>query len=175
MKLLIETCLTELFLVLFDKNNKVVAHFKEPIQKKGDVLPKEYEKLLQKAQIKTKDLRAIYVTNGPGSFTGSRVGLVFAKTIAQVLNIDLFTLDTLSFLSRGEDGYYYIDARSNLSYEGKMENGKMSIKLVKYQKDSIADYENILSNLQKHLALFKKVKNIAEEKVLYVKDPKIGG
>ena len=42
-----------------------------------------------------KDLEKIIVVNGPGSFTGIRIGLISAKTIAYALNIKINTISSL--------------------------------------------------------------------------------
>ena len=42
-----------------------------------------------------KDLEKIIVVNGPGSFTGIRIGLSSAKTIAYALNIKINTISSL--------------------------------------------------------------------------------
>lgn len=42
------------------------------------------------------DLAFIAVAKGPGGFTGTRIGIVTARTIAQQLNIPLFAISTLA-------------------------------------------------------------------------------
>ena len=43
-----------------------------------------------------KDLRFIAAARGPGGFTGARMGLVVARTLAQQLNLPVFALSTLA-------------------------------------------------------------------------------
>ncbi|NEP06688.1 MAG: tRNA (adenosine(37)-N6)-threonylcarbamoyltransferase complex dimerization subunit type 1 TsaB [Okeania sp. SIO2G4] len=43
-----------------------------------------------------QDLSFIAVAKGPGSFTGTRIGIVTARTLAQQLNIPLFAISTLA-------------------------------------------------------------------------------
>lgn len=42
------------------------------------------------------DLELIAVAQGPGGFTGTRIGVVTARTLAQQLNIPVFTVSTLA-------------------------------------------------------------------------------
>ncbi len=46
-----------------------------------------------------KDLKAIVVVNGPGSFTGVRIGVSSAKALAEALGIPLLTLSRLAVLA----------------------------------------------------------------------------
>jgi len=45
------------------------------------------------------DVEALAVSNGPGSFTGLRVGVTFAKTVAYTLGIPLAAVDTFAALA----------------------------------------------------------------------------
>lgn len=53
------------------------------------------EELLDKNEIKTNYLNEIIVINGPGSFTGVRIGVTIAKTLAYTLDITIKTITSL--------------------------------------------------------------------------------
>ena len=54
------------------------------------------ESLFKENNLNIKDLKKIIVVNGPGSFTGIRIGLSIAKTMAYALNIDINTISSLT-------------------------------------------------------------------------------
>ncbi len=51
--------------------------------------------LMDSSSLRFHDLKSIAVGLGPGSYTGLRVGLAIAKTLAEVLNIQLLPVDSL--------------------------------------------------------------------------------
>lgn len=58
------------------------------------------EELIQKAGITYQQLNAIAVSQGPGSYTGLRIGVSAAKGLCYALNIPLIAVDTLQTLAR---------------------------------------------------------------------------
>lgn len=56
------------------------------------------EQAMQKAGIAPDKLTGIAVTNGPGSFTGIRIGVSMAKAMAQALALPLLGVSTLEVL-----------------------------------------------------------------------------
>jgi tRNA threonylcarbamoyl adenosine modification protein YeaZ len=58
------------------------------------------ERLLCEPGLATRDLDAIAVVGGPGSFTGLRVGIATAKVMAYALGIPVVAVDTLDVIAR---------------------------------------------------------------------------
>ena len=54
---------------------------------------------LNKTNLKVKDLDKIFVINGPGSFTGIRIGVTIAKIISWALKIDVVPLSSLELMA----------------------------------------------------------------------------
>ena len=102
-------------------NDKLVSEVKKNYEKdlSKEALPKVIE-LFDKANITPKDLDKIIVVNGPGSFTGIRIGITIAKTIAWALNIKITPISGLTAMaiSCDKDSYKMplIDARRGFVY-----------------------------------------------------------
>ncbi len=57
------------------------------------------EEVIAKSGISVQDLSAIAVSQGPGSYTGLRIGVSAAKGLCYALNIPLIAVDTLQSLA----------------------------------------------------------------------------
>jgi tRNA threonylcarbamoyladenosine biosynthesis protein TsaB len=57
------------------------------------------EEIIQESGITFNDLSAIAVSQGPGSYTGLRIGVSAAKGLCYALNIPLIAIDTLQVLA----------------------------------------------------------------------------
>lgn len=71
---------------------------------------------------KREELSAVGVAQGPGGFTGVRTGLALGKTIAQVLGLPVYGVDTLAALAAQFPGVprvaAMLDARRGLVFAG---------------------------------------------------------
>lgn len=57
------------------------------------------EEILSNSGITSKDLNAIAISSGPGSYTGLRIGVSAAKGLCFALDIPLISVDTLASLA----------------------------------------------------------------------------
>lgn len=82
------------------------------------------EKLLQDCDINPKELTKIVVAKGPGSYTGVRIGVTIAKTLAWTLQIPLVGISSLQILASSSARYFdgfvspLFDARRGQIYTG---------------------------------------------------------
>lgn len=109
-----------------------------------------------------KDLERIVVAQGPGSYTGLRVAVATAKTLAYTLQIDLVGVSSLqSLVPAGLSGRVVplIDARRNSVYAGVYENGRAT------QADQYWVFEELLASLsgQENLTFIGEVTNFVEQ------------
>ena len=56
--------------------------------------------------MKPADIEKIVVAKGPGSYTGVRIGVTIAKTLAWTLNIPLVGISSLEVLAAGVGRYF---------------------------------------------------------------------
>jgi tRNA threonylcarbamoyladenosine biosynthesis protein TsaB len=79
--------------------------------------------LLEKSQLQISDVNCIAVSEGPGSFTGIRIGMAAAKGLAQVLDVQVIPVPTLKAMVYnlpGDSGILcpMLDARRSQVYAG---------------------------------------------------------
>ena len=82
------------------EDNKVVYEIKEEYgQSLSEVALPRIASMFEKENITPKDIDKIIVVNGPGSFTGIRIGLTIAKVYAWSLNIKITTIYSLEAMA----------------------------------------------------------------------------
>ena len=94
------------------------------------------DEILKENKLTFKDLSAIAISQGPGSYTGLRIGVSAAKGLCYSLNIPLIAIDTLETLARKltiENGIIIpmIDARRMECYTAIFNANHEKIKEVK--------------------------------------------
>lgn len=87
------------------------------------------EKTLKDSGVSIKDIDLFAITNGPGSFTGVRIGIASVKGMADALNKKCMAISTLEAIAeplKNEDSIAcaVMDARCNQVYTAIFENGK---------------------------------------------------
>ena len=93
------------------------------------------ESLLKDCDTSPKELTKIVVAQGPGSYTGVRIGVTIAKTLAWTLNVPLSAVSSLEVLAA--NGRYFdglvsplFDARRGQVYTGLYEFDHGTLKTV---------------------------------------------
>ena len=143
--LLIDTSTSNLTVSIIN-NEEVLYKYQETIlsDMSSKLLP-IIDNGLKEHNLKLENIDKILVVNGPGSFTGIRVGVTVAKTIAWALKKDIIPLSSLELIATTNTSKKYIvpmiDARRGNVFAGIYDNNLNCIK-----EDKLISIEEI-SNL----------------------------
>ena len=183
--LYIDTCTKYMGVGVSIGDNLVYKKQYEAFKRQSEVAALEIDKCLKECNVLPSSLTKIVVTNGPGSYTGIRIGLTLAKVMSKVLNIKLVCLSSLQVMCGVNSSSAIIDAKSKRVYYGKYENGVCICKdCVKYvsELDLSEDYVGetlVIGKEEKKIDLIenmfflrnnKEVSDIDSVKAIYLKD-----
>ncbi|MDO4423290.1 MAG: tRNA (adenosine(37)-N6)-threonylcarbamoyltransferase complex dimerization subunit type 1 TsaB [Pseudomonadota bacterium] len=105
MILIINTSGKDLEFVLGDKYKSVV------VEKQSVALPAQCEKFIAECGATWRDISAIGIVVGPGSFTGIRLGIAYAKGLGLGLNIPVVGISVFDlYLAATPDAFVAIDS-----------------------------------------------------------------
>ncbi len=176
MKIIIDTSNKDLYVALIKDGKTLRYKLQENLVKKADALPNIFLEVM--GDIKTKEITDFYITLGPGSFTGARTGLVFARSSCQITKANLHTTSSIQLIAGPQkDMEVYIDARSGKSYYATVKGGELKdeITLVPFKNSTIQTYDELIENPELYLPIFKIEEDILNVHPYYIKDAKIGG
>lgn len=119
--------------------------------------------------LKPQDIDKIFAVTGPGSFTGIRVGLTVAKTMAYSLDIPIVPISSLEVMASRSGGTALINARRGYVFAGTYDNDLNNVYPDSYvlMNDSLAkpyisydsfDFETLKPNIDV-LKVVKKHEN----------------
>ncbi len=144
---------------VMDKNN-LLGEITTNVNKNHSVtLMPAIADLMEKVALTPQDIDRIVVAQGPGSYTGLRIGVTTAKTLADTLHCELVGVSSLALLAANCRNYSGVivplfDARRNNVYTG----------LYKWHKNEL---QNIKADT--HIALTDLVQQLADESdILFV-------
>lgn len=133
------------------EDNVILAKYYDKIQ--DDMASKIFpiiDDLFNKVNFEIKDINKIYVVNGPGSFTGIRIGVTIAKVLASQLKIDIYPISSLEYMASGTNSncLALIDARRGFVYAGAYDkdlNVILEDKYISLDSLNITDYAEVVS------------------------------
>ena len=182
-----------LFIDSHDKNVVIVLYkdgkvFKESIiesvNKHSQIVMPELKKVFDSVGLSIRDVKEIFVCNGPGSFTGERIAVTIAKTIAYCLNIPIKVIDCLRIGSLNifdnVDRYVYLPDKKGAFIAGFNSNSDIIFDFVYLNNSDFISFIdgknsynindlNIDYNLIYNYLLSKDSMNAHAVKPLYVK------
>jgi tRNA threonylcarbamoyladenosine biosynthesis protein TsaB len=99
--LCLETSTTVCSVALFDNNQLLQVNEVNNGYTHAENLHVFIQEVLNKSEVKPRDLSAIAVGKGPGSYTGLRIGVSAAKGMAYALSIPLISMNSLQNMVAG--------------------------------------------------------------------------
>ena len=141
----IDTSDKRLYACLYDGDRPLVVTSYEAWQRQSEYLVEEIAKAFEASGKEKKALEAVITAVGPGSYTGVRIGLTVAKTIAFALKIPLFLVSSLELLQDdSRPSICLMNARSKRSYFAVYDKGKPII------QDCIKTNDEVRAYLSEH-------------------------
>jgi tRNA threonylcarbamoyladenosine biosynthesis protein TsaB len=117
------------------------------------------DEVLQQTGLKPSALEAVIISEGPGSYTGLRIGVSSAKGLCYALNIPLIAVSTLQSMAWGAKEKYpqhnqycpMIDARRMEVYSAVYDSG---LKTIQVPTNVIVDENAYLEYLEQGIVVF---------------------
>ena len=175
--LFLDTAYFFIYIAIIDNNNLLFLHQEKNDQKLSERIIELIAEIFQKSNTSPNEITKIYVTNGPGSFTGIRVGVTIAKTTAFGLNIPICSVSSLLMLASGfskpvatiipdRNGYGFCAFYNQNVITKNEEYAKIS-EFLKENQYPVVSYEAIknqktIAPIVDILRIVKKFKNQAE-------------
>lgn len=153
------------------KDTRVLFIFNEEI--KSDMSSKIFPIIdigMKKSNISLNLINKIFVVNGPGSFTGVRIGVTIAKTIAWALKIPVIPISSLEYIATTNTSKKYlvsmIDARRGNVFAGIYDTNLNCIK-----EDLLINKDELLKNINNdyELVSYDRFEGVIEPKTSVLK------
>ena len=117
----------------------------EAWQRQSEYMIPELNKLFDKHHVSKEDVGEVIVAMGPGSYTGVRIAITIAKTIAVALNAKLYAVSSLRVQKDGDNpSICLINARSGRSYFGVYSGNQINV------PDCILKNDEVLAHIAEH-------------------------
>lgn len=151
--LFIDTCHHNLIVGLYRDNEELLLLIEENDNHLSERLLPLIEKAVSSLKFDISDINNIIVANGPGSFTGVRIGVTVAKTLAYAIGCPIHVVSELEVMSSGSSDTDYvvplIDARRDAVYGAMYLNSKPIIEDIYIPFDELIDKINKITSLDK--------------------------
>lgn len=112
--------------VAISKDKEIIASYcQECFKRQSEELFMVLDNLFKQNKLNKNDISSIYITLGPGSYTGVRIALTLSKVYCSISNAKLYTISTLKlYAGKSENCLVVMDARANRAYIGAYNKGK---------------------------------------------------
>ena len=172
--LYIDTSSSYLYTAIVEDDKIISSISEEYGQNLSEVALPKIVSMFEKNGIKPEDINKIIVVNGPGSFTGIRIGITIAKIYAWSLNIDITSITSLEAmdLSNDSDSIHVpiINARRGFVYAAIYDKDNVLLKPQHIELERLID---ILNDMGEFVFIsndeFNDISNIKKYKPDFVK------
>lgn len=137
----------ELIKIILFKDGKIITNLEKESKMQHSVYTMPMiEETLTKHNLVPSDINEIIVVNGPGSFTGVRIGVTIAKTMAYLLNIPIKAIDTLKMQAMliDKNKKIVIEEEKNGKFVGLFDKNNQTLEEYKYLKKD--EFEKFCEN-----------------------------
>lgn len=143
--ILLDSSNTSLTVGLAKDNQMLESVSYEAWQSQSEHMVPELNNLLEKYNASRDEIKEVVVAIGPGSYTGVRIAITIAKTIAAVIDCKVYTISSLRCQKdRKNPSICVINARSGRSYVGVFEDEKVIM------DDCIMTNDKVLEYIKEH-------------------------
>lgn len=147
--LFLDSCYRKIIVAVLKDNQLIYKKIEENDNHLSEIFLPMIKEALDTLNYSLNDVTKIYIVNGPGSFTGIRVGVTTAKVIAWGLNKEIIPISELEVLaSTSTNKKYvvsYIDARRNSVYAGMYDAQLNSV-----FNDSYITIDKLMNKIRRH-------------------------
>jgi len=126
--LVMDTSNSYLAVGLFQDNMCLEAFQEKGSRRQSEKAIPTLKEVLDRHHIALKDVNEMIITSGPGSYTGVRVAMTIAKTLAAVSDVRIKSVSSLAAYAGMNHALSVIDARGHKVFVGVYENGLPLIK-----------------------------------------------
>ena len=160
--LFIDTHDLDLVIALYKDKKLKDKEIKESLRNHSDYTMPIIDEIIKRNNIGIHDIKEILVVNGPGSFTGVRIGVTIAKMLAYTLNIPIKSIDSITMYGISDN-----DKNKKLVlipdvkglYGGVFENNTLIGELFYKSKAELEEYikENNINKIVENNIDFNKI------------------
>lgn len=150
--LLLDTSNSFINIYVIENDKLLVEEHIKVLKDMSNIIMPKIREIFDNLSFELRDIDKLFVTIGPGSFTGVRIGITVIKTIGYSLNIPVYPISTLEYLSsittKKNRIISIIDARRGNVFAGYYDNTLNKLKeeaLIPYDSIEISDDDIIVS------------------------------
>lgn len=143
MKTLVMDTSNNYLAIAFYKDDELIDQCKiEALKKQSELAIPMMQKML--GSVSLKDIDEMIIAIGPGSYTGVRIALTIAKTLATVCPVKVKAISSLKMLAGYDKAMAIIDARGKKYYVGIYNQGQVVL------EDQLATEERLTELKQEY-------------------------